>query len=165
MIEEVGSWSLTSDTFDIADWDLQEVMTKVRKRFVHPLIIYTVGVDLEHNEKLLISLQPGDTTFHPNEYHNEELREAFINYFTSIVGLLKGSENAAKIMASKIWNLEKQLAQIQDLKKVFTKSTVDDVQEQLGDWIDLKDSLSKFFNKTIHGSETVSIKHQNILLI
>ena len=155
MIGEVGSWSLTSDTFNIADWDLQEVMTKVRERFVNPLITYTVGVDLEHNEKLLISLQPGHITFDPDDYHNEELREAFINYFTGIVGLLKGSENAAKIMASKIWNLEKRLAEIQDSEKVFTKSTVDGVQEQLGDWIDLKNSLSEFFNKTIHGSESV----------
>ena len=58
-------------------------------------------------------------------------------------------------MAGKIWNLEKRLAEIQDSVKVFTKSTVDNVQKNLGDWIDLKNSLSVFFNRTIHGSESV----------
>ena len=131
MIEDVGSWSLTSDTFDISDWDLQEVMIKVRKSFVHPLITYTVGVDLEHSEKLLISLQPGDITFDPGDYDSVELREAFIDYFTSVLRLLKGSENRAETVAGKIWNLEKRLAEIQDSEKVFIKSTVDDVQNIL----------------------------------
>ena len=130
-------------------------MIKVRKRFVHPLITYTVGVDLEHNEKLLISLQPGDITFDPGDYNNEELRGAFIDYFTSVSRLLKGSENRGEAVADRIWNLEKLLAEIQDSQKVFTKSTLDDVQEKLGGWIDLKDSLSAFFNKTIQGSESV----------
>ena len=155
MIEDFGAWSLTSDTFDISDWNLQEVMIRVRKRFVHPLITYTVGVDLEHNEKLLISLQPGDITFDPSDYENEELRETFIDYFTSVLRLLRGSENRAETVAGKIWSLEKRLAEIQDSEEVFTKSTVDDVQEHLGDWIDLKDSLSEFFNKTINGSDFV----------
>ena len=71
----------------------------------------------------------GDITFDPSDYENEELREAFIDYFTSVLRLLRGSENRAETVAGKIWSLEKRLAEIQDSEEVFTKSTVDDVQE------------------------------------
>ena len=149
----------------MSKWSLQDALANVRKLDMKPLISYDIQVDLKNNSLQYISLNQGELMFEKDMYAGKKsstIQEAFVSYFKTVVGLLGGSKSKAETVADQIWNLEKKLAEMQssvdegnDVEKNYRKSTVDEVQKEMGDWIDLEKLLVDFFGQEIQRSETV----------
>ncbi|KAK3607412.1 hypothetical protein CHS0354_003048 [Potamilus streckersoni] len=171
LIKDLGSWTVTSDsssgTWDADSWELQEALTKAYVHMFSPLFSFGVGADEKNSSRTIIKINQGGLTlrnkeeYFTNHSNYEEIKDAFLQYTTK-VGELLGGDNSSRFKMEEVYNFEQRLASIFyaeeeliDPKETYHKMTVKELQDLVGDWLDVQKFMSAVLQKNINLSEEI----------
>lgn len=118
---------------------IDQVITMRTTGIAAPLFGFGVAQDRKNVTKYLASLGQGGTTLPDRDYYLKDdartlkIREAYLNYITTLFNLTGSTADEAKQKAHTIWTIEKALAEAQlsrlemrDPYKTYNKFTVKD---------------------------------------
>ncbi|XP_046555735.1 endothelin-converting enzyme 1-like [Haliotis rubra] len=171
LIKQLGSWTVTSDpvsgTWQESSWNFLDSLLVIHKLNLPAFFHLTVGQDDMHSDQNIITFQQSGLTLGEREEytgnHTEKYKTAFLGFSTRM-GELLGGDNSTRDKMTKVYDLEKSLAEIfmpkeelVDPVAIYHKMTLEEFQTIIGSQFTVKTHVDKLFKANIPLSEEIVV--------
>ncbi|CAG0913113.1 unnamed protein product [Notodromas monacha] len=135
ILDELGGWNVTSDSFNAAGWDFQKTIRLIHnKYYLGGLFRWAVGIDDKNSSKFVIELEQGGLTLPNRDYYlnksieGDSTLSALLSYMTEVGVLLGGKRDNVRYQMIEVIKFEQRLAEItmpedqrRDMEKIYQK--------------------------------------------
>lgn len=174
LLKDIGSWSVTDESFNVKNWTLQKVLQKLHNTYnMGGLFGWAVGEDDRNSSRHRIQIDQGGLTLPTRDNYinrtsqHEKILSAYLEYMTRI-GMLLGAkdENVTKKQMQDIIEFETRLAEItipneerRDEETLYNLMTLTELQEQAPfiNWRDHFEDAFRLVNRKVSEKEKVVV--------
>ena len=169
-IEDIGSWTISGTTWVESSWRLETILAKIHRYSFFPLFKIAIGVDNKNSSQYILSfIQPELTLSAPEEYNStyrnhEELHDAMLDFGATVGSYLGSDYNQTRLKMDDIYTFEKKLTEIFLPKEIlrqpdliYHKMKLKDLQDKMGNWIDLSLYLRKVLKRDFAETEDILV--------
>ncbi|XP_055877780.1 endothelin-converting enzyme 2-like [Biomphalaria glabrata] len=156
LIDDFGSWTVTETEkpWEKDKWDLQEAIFKTHAWWGSSFFDIGVSADEKNGSRNIVSMSQGGIALSelPESYTEESTKDFFMKAAVKLGELLGGSSVNVTAKMAKVYDLEKNLAQIFVPKENLTNPfnaynlmTLEDFQKLIGSWINMEKFMESVF--------------------
>ncbi|XP_071098574.1 endothelin-converting enzyme homolog isoform X2 [Haliotis cracherodii] len=171
LIKKLGSWTVTSDpdsgTWEEGSWSFMDTLVDMHKLNRPAFFLMTVSQDDMHSDKNIITFQQSGLTLGEREEYtgnnSQKFKKAFLGFATQM-GELLGGDNSTLEKMTKVYDLEKSLAEIfmpkeelVDPVATYNKMTLEAFKTMIGSQFSIKAYADKLFETDIPLSEEIVV--------